>query len=144
MTQVDAHDGSPLGAIRRRCSVAVALLAISVAAAVALILIWPGPRVPGYTEATVTVPSCPAGAGGCRLVVTRGPDGAAVAHEDWSGAGATLGIKLPAGRYAIAAEGCAGDSIPATAVTVTSGFHTVVDLGNYWQMPGFLGRTCPG
>jgi hypothetical protein len=55
-----------------------------------------------------------------------------------------LSLVLPAGRYAIAAEGCGGDTIPATTVTVTSGFHTVVDLGTYWQMPGFLGRVCPG
>lgn len=144
MTQVHAHDGSPLGAKHRRRNVAVALSAISVTAAVALILIWPGPRAPGYTGAMVTVPSCPAGAGRCGLVVTRAPDGTAVAHENWSGAGATVDIKVPAGRYAIAAEGCAGDSIPATTVDVTSGFHTIVDLGTYWQMPGYLGRSCPG
>jgi hypothetical protein len=98
---------------------------------------------PGWTGAAVSVPYCPSDAEGCRVVVTEA-SGRDVAHEDWSGAPTTLRIGLAAGTYAILAEGCTGYRIDSGQISVTSGFHTAVDLGLRWEMPAFPGRSCPG
>ncbi len=70
--------------------------------------------------------------------------GAVIAQERWSAASATLNVVLPEGTYDVAAQGCTGYETAATLVSIRVGFHTVVDLGANWEMPGFLGRTCPG
>ena len=107
-------------------------------------------RESGWTGAAVKVPSCPADAEGCRIVVIRenhansGTSGPVIAQEDWSTATTTLNVVLPAGTYAVSAEGCTGYEVATTVVSIRSGFHTGVDLGANWEMPGFLRRTCPG
>jgi hypothetical protein len=78
------------------------------------------------------------------VFLTHASDGSAAGHGDWRGPATTLKIVLPAGRYAVSAEGCIGDRIANSAIGVTSGFHTEIDLGSAWQMQGFLGRACPG
>ena len=108
-----------------------------------------GPDLSGWTGVAVTVPACPADAHGCRLLVDHASGAtsaseAAAAHEDWSGAATALKIVLPAGSYAVSAEGCYGYKIESVAATVTSGFHAAFKLGSNWEMPQFLGRTCPG
>jgi hypothetical protein len=103
---------------------------------------------PGWTGAAVKVPYCPTDAYGCRLFVARGATGGVnapgVAYKDWSGNGTTLNLVLPAGAYAVSAEGCAGYQIPNTQISVRSGFHATVDLGVTWEMPEFPTRGCPG
>jgi hypothetical protein len=111
---------------------------------VALFALWPREGTPGFTGVAVTVPRCPADVDGCRVLVTNEGNGSLAAHHDWSGAAATLKVVLPSGRYAVSAEGCTGDKIGNSAFTVTSGFHATIDLGNAWELPGFVGRTCPG
>ena len=125
----------------RRIAAAVCLvLACAVVASVAL---WPRPSNRGFTGIAITVPSCPTSADGCR-VFADDMDGTPFAHEDWSGSTTTLNIRLPAGRYLISAEGCRGEEIASSLVSVASGFHTEIALGNTWEMPSFLGRSCPG
>jgi hypothetical protein len=96
-----------------------------------------------WTGVEVNVPSCPAGAEGCRLLVTH-QDGTAVVHADWSAAATIIDIQLPAGDYSIAAQGCTGYQIEKGVITVHSGAGTAVDLGTSWQPVGFVNRTCPG
>jgi hypothetical protein len=145
MTLVHAPGVAPPDLVHgRKRRLAIALVVLTLAAVVVVTVLWPRPGTAGFTGVTVAVPGCPASAQGCLVVATDASAATQVAHDGWSGAATTLNLVLPAGRYAIAAEGCAGDTIPATTVTVTSGFHTVVDLGTYWQMPGFLGRVCAG
>ena len=67
-----------------------------------------------------------------------------IAQADWSAASTTLNVVLPPGTYAVSAEGCTGYEIASTTVSIRLGFHVEVDLGANWEMPGFLGRTCPG
>jgi hypothetical protein len=110
----------------------------------ALIVLSPRPGTPGFTGAAVTVPACPADAAGCRLLVVRVSDGSAAGHDNWSGAASTLNLALPAGRYAVSAEGCTGDRIESRAISVTAGFHTAVNLGGLWEPVGAVGRACPG
>jgi hypothetical protein len=129
--------------VRMRVRGALALCIVVVAVA-AVIAEWPRPGTPGWTGVAVTVPSCPIGAEGCRVFLTRASDGSAAGHDDWRGPATTLKIVLPAGRYAVSAEGCTGDRIANDQISVTSGFHTEIDLGSAWQMPGFPGRACPG
>jgi hypothetical protein len=131
---------------------ALAFCALIAGAAAAITALRSGPDVSGWTGVAVTVPACPADAHGCRLLVddasgatsASAAAAAAAAHEDWSGAATTLKIVLPAGTYAVSAEGCYGYKIESVAATVTSGFHAAVKLGSNWEMPQFLGRTCPG
>ena len=127
--------------MRRRGALALCIVLVAVAAAIAE---WPRAGTPGWTGVAVTVPSCPVSAEGCRVFLTRASDGSAAGHDDWRGPATTLKIVLPAGRYAISAEGCTGDRIANDQISVTSGFHTEIDLGSAWQMPGFPGRACPG
>lgn len=108
------------------------------------IVLWPRPGTRGFTGAAVTVPACPTDAAGCRLYVVHESDGGAAGHDDWSGTGSTLNVVLPAGRYAISAEGCAGYRIESRAISVTAGFHTAVNLGGLWELVGSVGRSCPG
>jgi hypothetical protein len=137
------------GLVLATCAiVACALLA---GAAVALFGLPRGSGLPGWTGVAVTVPYCPADAGGCRVVVVRetaagpGAGETVVVYQDWSSAHtAHSSLVLPAGTYAVSAEGCAGYKIGNVFVTVRSGFHAEVDLGSNWEMPGFLGRACPG
>jgi len=106
-----------------------------------------GSADPGWTGAAVKVPYCPADAEDCRIFVVREPDtnpgSGVIAHADWSEA-TTLNVVLPPGTYAVSAEGCTGYTIASTMLSVSPGFHAEVDLGANWEMPGFLGRTCPG
>jgi hypothetical protein len=46
------------------------------------------------------------------------------------GAGTKLKVMVPAGTYAISAEGCFGYKIENVSATVTSGFHAAVNLGS--------------
>jgi hypothetical protein len=131
-------------AIREHRGRVVAACVLTLGILVAVIAFWPRTGTRGFTGVAVMVPSCPAGAEGCRVFVTRASDGSPAAREDWSGTATTLNMVLPAGRYGVAAEGCTGDSIEMSVVTVISGFHTALDLGVYWEMPRFLGRACPG
>lgn len=110
----------------------------------AFIVLWPRPGAPGFTGVAATVPTCPAGAEGCRLLVVRVSDGSTAGHDDWSGTGSTLNVVLPAGRYSISAEGCTGDRIESQAISVSAGLHTALDLGGLWELVGFVGRACPG
>jgi hypothetical protein len=134
----------PIGVVREHRRLAAAIGVMAVGLGVALILLWLRSGAAGFTGVAVTVPACPGDVQGCRVFVTHASDGSPVAHQDWSDASTTLNIVLPAGRYGIAAQGCRGDSIPMSTVTVASGFHTAVDLGRYWELPSFSGRTCPG
>lgn len=133
----------PVGLVRTRVGAALAVCILA-AAVVLVIAVWPRPGTSGWTGVAVTVPSCPIGAEGCRVFLTRASDGSAAGRDDWRGPATTLKIVLPAGRYAISADGCTGDRIANDQISVTSGFHTEIDLGSAWQMPGFLGRACPG
>jgi hypothetical protein len=96
-----------------------------------------------WTGVEVSVPLCPAAAEGCRLFVTH-TDGTAVVHADWSAGATTVDVQLPAGNYLVSAEGCTGYQIEKGVISVQSGAGTKVDLGSAWQMPGLIGRTCPG
>ena len=129
---------------------AIAACALVGGVVVALTTLVPGPGEPGWTGAAVEVPYCPADADGCRVFAIRtstgsntvcGPD---VAHKDWSGAATALNIALPAGTYAISAEGCVGYKIENVLVSLTSGFHKAIALDTNWEMPVFPGRACPG
>lgn len=122
----------------------MALCLLLVGAAAALIVLWPRPGTTGFTGVAVTVPACPGDVKGCRLFIARAPDASSAGHDDWSGASTTLNMPLPPGRYTISAEGCTGDQIGNRAISVMSGFHTAIDLGASWELPGFLGRACPG
>jgi hypothetical protein len=115
-----------------------------VGALAAGIMLWPRPETPGFAGAAVAVPTCPADAAGCRLLVVRVSDGSAAGHDDWSGTGSTLNVVLPAGRYTVSAEGCAGDRIEGRAISVRAGFHSAIDLGGLWELVGSVGRACPG
>ncbi len=128
---------------------ALALCAVIAGAVAAITALKSGPEVSGWTGVAVMVPSCPPDAQGCRLLMDRvsGSTNAnedAEAPENWSGAATTLKIVLPAGTYAVSAEGCSGYKIESVAATVTSGFHAAVDLGSIWEMPAYVGRACPG
>ena len=126
------------------CSLAVCVL---IGGAVAVVNgLSRGLAGPGWSGAAVKVPYCPADAGGCRIFVVREPaanpgDGV-IAQANWSAA-TTLNVVLPPGTYAVSAEGCTGYKIASTTVSISPGFHAEVDLGANWEMPGFLGRTCP-
>lgn len=115
---------------------------ITVVGALVIVLVL-GQGSASWTGLEVTVPSCPASAEGCRLYVTRS-DGTAVVHADWSAAATTVDIQLPAGSYAISAEGCTGYRIDKGVVSVQAGTGTAVDLGSAWELPKFVDRTCPG
>jgi hypothetical protein len=96
-----------------------------------------------WTGVEASVPSCPATAQGCRLFVAN-PDGTAVLHADWSGAAMTIDMQLPAGQYAVSAEGCTGYEIEKGVISVQSGAGTAVDLGTDWDLLRFVNRSCPG
>ena len=130
---------SVIGAHRSRWIAVGAVLA----AALVLVALWPRTGTSGFTGVAVTVPSCPPDVDGCRVFV-KDLSNSGSAHADWSGAATTLKIGVPAGRYALFAEGCAGDRITGTTITVSSGFHQTIDLGESWDLVAFLGRTCPG
>ena len=103
----------------------------------------------GWTGAVVKVPNCPADADGCRIFVVpeidlNSGEGAPIAQAPWSAATTTLNVVLPPGNYAVSAEGCTGYEIASTTVSISPGFHVDVDLGATWEMPAFLGTTCPG
>lgn len=109
----------------------------------------------GWTGILVRVPYCPADAGGCRVVASAAgfdvTDSAVftqpgIPYADWSGGATTVEIRVGAGSYSVGAEGCRGYSIAPAQVTVRQDFHTVLDYapGGYWNLPGFVGRTCPG
>jgi hypothetical protein len=132
------------GVIREHRTRALSFCALLAGALVACIVLWPRPGTPGFTGVAVTVPTCPAAAEGCRLLVVRSSDGSAAGHHDWSGNAATLNVPLPAGRYAISAEGCTGDRIESRAIAVSAGFHAAVDIGASWELVGSVGRACPG
>jgi hypothetical protein len=127
------------------CSLAACAVVGGVAVVTAL---SGGSASPGWTGAAVKVPYCPADADGCRIFVVRESDanrGAGViAEANWSAAPTTLNVVLPPGTYAVSADGCTGYEIANTMVSISSGLHAEVDLGANWEMPGFLGRTCPG
>jgi hypothetical protein len=138
---------------RRAVRLATCVLAASAlvaGAVVVLIGLSRGAASPGWTGAAVKVPYCPADADGCRIFVVHEPEanpgasGPVIAHEDWSGPTTMRNVVLPAGTYSVSAEGCTGYKIANTVVSISSGFHIEVDLGPNWEMPGFLGRTCPG
>jgi hypothetical protein len=130
-------------AVRRLGLVVVLLCVLLAGALIAFIVLWPRPGAPGFTGVAVTVPTCPAGAEGCRLLVVRISGGSTAGHDDWSGTGSTLNVVLPAGRYAVSEEGCTGDTIESQAISVSAGLHTAVDLGGLWELVGFVGRACP-
>ena len=111
---------------------------------IALVALWPREGTPGFTGVALTVPACPVDVDGCRVLVTNEGNSALASHRSWSGAATSLEIVLPSGRYAVSAEGCAGDKIENIAFTVTSGFHATIDLGNAWELPRFVRRSCPG
>jgi hypothetical protein len=113
-------------------------------AVIALVTLWPRTGSPGFTGVAVTVPGCPPDVEGCRLFVTNDSDGSVAAHRDWSGGPLAVSMVLQPGGYTVWAEGCTADSLEGTVITVTSGNHAVIDLGNFWQLPAFVGRTCPG
>jgi hypothetical protein len=125
----------------RRAAVLVCGLITALGGLVIVLVLGQGSA--SWTGVEVAVPSCPSAAEGCRLFVTR-PDGTAVVHADWSAAATTVDIQLPAGTYAISAQGCAGYQIEKGVITVQSGAGTAVDLGSAWEMPLFVNRTCPG
>jgi hypothetical protein len=135
---------------RKNVGLALATLALLAGVVAAVLVLLSPPGEPGWTGAVLRVPACPADTDGCRVFVVRESDAAAVADApviddmDWSGSATTLNIRLPAGSYAISAEGCTGDQIASTPVSVTSGFHVDVDLSANWEIPKFLGRACPG
>jgi hypothetical protein len=131
------------GRLRRRPGRAL-VLCILAAAVVVVIALWSHAGQQGFTGVSVTVPACPSDVEGCRVLITRVADGGIVGHDDWSGAARTFDVALAAGRYAVSAEGCKGDSIQGSVVSVDSGTHTAVDLGTSWDLPSFPGRVCPG
>jgi hypothetical protein len=126
---------------RRNVVLSACLLVVAV---IALVTLWPRMGTPGFTGVLVTVPACPPDADGCRAFVTSESDGSIAAHKDWTGGPRAVSIVLAPGRYAVSAEGCTGDELQNSVITVTSGYHAVIHLGSSWQMPAFVGRTCPG
>jgi hypothetical protein len=131
--------------VRRPRTIALVVVAclLVAGAMTALSIFRPQVRSDGWTGAAVSVPYCPVDAEGCRVVVSDASR-RDVAYENWSGASTTLHIGLSEGTYAIFAEGCTGYRIDSGQISVTSGFHTAVDLGLQWEMPSFPGRACPG
>jgi hypothetical protein len=129
--------------IRTHRKAAVLLCALVTALGGLVIVLVLGQGSASWTGVEVTVPSCPASAQGCRLFVTH-PDGAAVVHADWSGAGATIDVQLPPGSYLVSAEGCAGDQIGNVVSSVREGAGTAINLGSAWEPVGSVDRTCPG
>lgn len=129
--------------IRTHRRAAVLLCGLITAVGGLVIVLVLGQGSASWTGVEVAVPSCPSAAEGCRLFVTH-TDGTAVVHADWSGAATTVDIQLPAGSYAISAQGCAGYQIEKGVVTVQAGEGTALDLGSAWEMPGFVNRACPG
>ena len=106
--------------VRTHRKAAVLLCALVTALGGLVIVLVLGQGSASWTGVEVTVPSCPASAQGCRLFVTH-PDGTAVVHADWSGAGATIDVQLPPGSYLVSAEGCAGDQIGNVVSSVRRG-----------------------
>ncbi len=137
----DRGDHVELIRTHRRAAVLLCGLITAVGGLVIVLVLGQGSA--SWTGVEAAVPSCPSAAEGCRLFVTR-PDGTAVVHADWSGSATTVDIQLPAGNYAISAEGCVGYHIEKGVVTVQAGEATAVDLGSAWEMPGFVNRACPG
>ncbi|MFZ0128588.1 MAG: hypothetical protein WAL77_04105 [Candidatus Dormiibacterota bacterium] len=134
----------PTGATHtRRNGVITAGLLLGVAV-MAIVALWPRAGTPGFTGLIVTVPACPPDVDGCRVFVTNEGDGSLAAHKDWTGRPVAVSIALSPGRYSISAEGCTGDRIGDSVVTVASGYHAALELGSSWQMPAFVGRICPG
>jgi len=133
----------PLAALRARPGRAL-MLCILAAGVVAVIVLQLHPDNRGFTGVSVTVPACPPDVKGCRVLAARAAGGAVVAHHDWSGAATTFDVALAAGRDAVSAQGCAGDSIEGSIVSVSSGTDTAIDLGTSWDLPSFIGRACPG
>ena len=122
-----------------------------VVAVAALLIVRQVTSDSGWTGVVIDVSGCPSDAHGCRAFVIPASDQQmtpppTVAYVDWSGSAATnLDVRIPAGSYAVALEGCSGYETPYTAFMVTSGTHVSVDIGDgYWETPMFLGRTCPG
>jgi len=98
----------------------------------------------GFTGVLVTVPACPPDVDGCRVFVTSESDGTVAAHKDWTGGDTTVSIVLSPRRYAVSAEGCTGDELENSVITVTPGDQAVIDLGSSWQMPAFVDAPVPG
>lgn len=137
--------------MRRKLWAAGAIAGVVVAALVVGLVVRPGAGASRWTGLSVEVPYCPTDADGCRVVAVPAGEAASftdpsTAHGDWSGGASTVDMTLPAGTYSVSAAGCVGYSIAPTTVTVTEGSHVTVLLnsGDFWQMPGFLDRTCPG
>ncbi len=126
------------------------MVALPLALIVAVVLLWPRVGSPGWTGAAIAVPSCPVDAQGCRISVSHwsdadeSADASVIAQKYWSGAATTLDVLLPAGIYAVAAEGCEGYKIENAKISITSGYHVAIDLGASWELPGSIGRACPG
>jgi hypothetical protein len=142
-TAVARTDNRAVELVRTHRKAAVLLCALVTALGGLVIVLVLGQGSASWTGVEVTVPSCPASAQGCRLFVTH-PDGTAVVHADWSGAGATIDVQLPPGSYLVSAEGCAGDQIGNVVSSVRAGMGTTINLGSAWQPVGFVDRTCPG
>ncbi|MFI5287222.1 MAG: hypothetical protein ACHQ4F_12990 [Candidatus Dormibacteria bacterium] len=132
------------GANRTRRDAVISGCLLLGVAVIALVALWPRTGAPGFTGVAITVPACPPDVDGCRVLVTDESDGDLAAHKDWMGGPIAVSIVLSPGRYAVSAEGCTWDRLGDSVVTVTSGYHAVIDLGGSWQMPAFVGRTCPG
>jgi hypothetical protein len=128
--------------------IAVAVLVVGAALVVLAVRQLTGGAA--WTGVVLDVPSCPSDAVGCRAFVIRAVDQQSlappvVAHVDWSGSATSLDVRIPAGSYAVALEGCAGYETAYSTFVVASGMHTSVAAGGgYWEMPKFPGRTCPG
>lgn len=136
-------DNRPVGWIRTHRRAAVLLCGLVTALGGLVIVLVLGQGSASWTGVEASVPSCPAAAEGCRLYVAH-PDGAAVVHADWSGAATTVDIQLPAGDYAISAEGCTGYQIDKGVISVQSGAGTSIVVGSAWALTGVANRTCPG
>jgi hypothetical protein len=137
--------------MRRKLWAAGTFAGVVVAALVVGLVVRPEAGPSRWTGLSVEVPSCPTDADGCRVVAVPAGETASftdpsTAHEDWSGSASTVEMTLSVGTYSVSAEGCAGYAIAPTTVTVTEGAHVTVllDPGGFWDMPGFLDRTCPG
>jgi hypothetical protein len=134
--------------VRKLLDLGLATCAIVVIVFAGRAVLTPSNGEPGWMGAAIHVPECPADVDGCRVVIASSSgSGSALAspvYKDWSGSAVTLDVPLPQGTYEISAEGCTGDQIGAKLVTVTSGFHDNLDLGADWQIPHFVGRSCPG
>lgn len=135
----------------RRKLLAGLVIGAALVLTVVVVLVRAGQGAVGWTGIVIKVPYCPFDADGCRVVAVPAGDAEVFTdpnapHADWSGGATTLEIRLGAGNYSISAEGCTGYSIDPTAVSVAKGFHTTLDYdpGGFWNLPGILGRTCPG